>query len=150
MCPVSYTANDNAIFEFFPWKLLLWLVDAGYRLRNSLSKRLSYTRLVHLVFQMKEVPCSEVQGSRRPRYVLLVLSKHFALETPFYFDTDWSTARDWHVRTNAANYNVTSYFAVFKLLDVYIFNSFKNTLISFYPLHTTRVSNPGRCKENAK
>jgi hypothetical protein len=52
---ISYSANVNAIFEFFPRTLQLWLTDIDYGLWNFLlkiPKGLWYHRLVYLVFHI--------------------------------------------------------------------------------------------------
>jgi hypothetical protein len=54
----------------------------------------------------------------------------FALETPFYFDSDRSATRDWYVKINVANENLKRFLAVFKMYHVFVCNLCENTLIS--------------------
>jgi hypothetical protein len=58
MSSISYPANVNTIFEFFPRSPQLWLIDVGYALWNSLSKLskgLWHLRLVYLVCYMTSI-----------------------------------------------------------------------------------------------
>jgi hypothetical protein len=46
------------------------------------------------------------------KWVLPVLFKHFAFQTPFYSDIYWSATRGKYITNNVANENFTSFLAV--------------------------------------
>jgi hypothetical protein len=115
MCSISYPANVNVIFEFFPCTPQLWLIDFG--LWNSLSKGLCHQRLVDLssnipigISRMEWGP--EIYGANE--WVLLVLSKLSALETPFSFDSDRSASGGWYVTINVADERLNEIYRRFR------------------------------------
>jgi hypothetical protein len=66
MCSIIYSANVNAMLEFFPRTRQLWLIDVGYGLWNSFSKLLKgllHQRLVYLFFHIISIGRSRMESS---------------------------------------------------------------------------------------
>jgi hypothetical protein len=72
----------------------------------------------------------------------------FALESPFYFDSDLSATRGRHVTIIVVNEHLTSLFAVFKLFHAFICNRFENTQISYTQIMIIALSTKRRTSES--